>query len=115
MFSTLVTLTALIAAVASDPAVYISNGYISSPLTSAALVAPAATSLVASVGPVAPLAAPVSSVASIAAVPYASVSDYRYSYGSALSYQDYAPAVSSALTLPYALPYAYAADWYYRN
>ncbi|CAG4950319.1 uncharacterized protein LOC123694283 [Colias croceus] len=112
MISTLVIVTGLIAAVFADPAVIISNGYLSSPLTSAALVAPGAAPVVG-VGPVSPLA-PLPSVASLA-VPYATVSDYRYAYGSSLSYQDYAPAVSSALTLPYSLPYAYAADWYYRN
>ncbi|VVD01311.1 unnamed protein product [Leptidea sinapis] len=99
-------------AVACDPAFIITNGFLSSPYTSAALVAPSAA-----LAPVAPVTnvAPVAPLASVPAVPYTSVSDYRYSYGSSLTYQDYAPVANSALTLPYTLPYAYAADWYYRK
>lgn len=96
------------AAVSADPAIFISGGYLSSPLTSAALVAPGS--------PVAP-AAPVASIASVGSVsPVAPVlSDYRYAYGSSYNYQDTYPVVNSALSLPYSLPYAYSADWYYRK
>ncbi|CAK1556224.1 unnamed protein product [Leptosia nina] len=114
MISLLVIL-AVLSAVSADPAVIISNGLLSSPYTSAAYIAsPSSPLVVPAVAPVAPVASVPAS--SVGALPYTAVSDYRYSYGSALSYQDYAPVVSSAaLSLPYTLPYAYASDWYYRK
>lgn len=117
---------ALCAAVTADPAVIISGGYLESPLTSAALIAPAAPlASVQSLAPIAavgsiPAIAPVAPVAPVAPLaPVAPVtsylSDYRYAYGSGYSYQDTYPVVNSALSLPYSLPYAYAADWFYRK
>ncbi|XP_046968997.1 uncharacterized protein LOC124536486 [Vanessa cardui] len=118
----LITVLALIAAASGDPAILLSGGLISPSFTSAALVAQPAAPVVAPATPVAsfsPLA--YSSVASVAPVaPAAQVapvafSDYKYAYGSSVSYQDYYPVVNSAFSLPYSLPYAYAADWYYRK
>lgn len=108
---------ALFAAVSADPAVILSGSLLSPGLTSAALVAPAAAPVVAPVSQVASYApvATYPSVATVASLAPLSqlLSDYRYS--SSYTYQDYFPVVNSALSLPYSLPYAYAADWYYRN
>nr|XP_026486863.1 uncharacterized protein LOC113393948 [Vanessa tameamea] len=111
----LITVLALFAIASGDPAIILSGGLISSPFTSAALVAQ----------PAAPVVAPATQIASFSPLTYSAVapaaqvapvafSDYKYAYGSTYSYQDY-PVVNSAFSLPYSLPYAYAADWYYRK
>ncbi|CAH4028709.1 unnamed protein product [Pieris brassicae] len=109
MNSVLITFAVMISAATADPAVLISNGLLTSP--SAAYIASSPL--------VSPVGAPFASLNSlpVSALPYTAVSDYRYSYGSGLSYQDYAPVAlsGSAVSLPYTLPYAYAADWYYRK
>ncbi|CAF4908592.1 unnamed protein product [Pieris macdunnoughi] len=117
MNSVLIIFAVMLSAAAADPAVVISNGILTSP--SAAYIA--SSPLVSPVG--APFASlnslPVSTLpyTAVSSLPYTAVSDYRYSYGSGLSYQDYAPVAlsGSAVSLPYTLPYAYAADWYYRK
>ncbi|XP_068618730.1 uncharacterized protein [Battus philenor] len=91
----------LVAFSSAEPLVF-SSGIITSPLASAALVAPA-------VSPVAPVAPALP--ASFAAVPFASVSDYRYSYGSSLNMQEYLGV--PAVPLPYNGAYTLT-DLYFR-
>lgn len=107
--------------VLSDPLLF-SAPIIAAPAVRSALVAPA---LAAGVAPAALTAAAVapttftsvvdpSAIAPVAANPYSSVSSYVY--GSGYSTQDYLVSPSAALTYgAYSLPYAYAADWYYRR
>lgn len=91
----------MFACAASSPLVYTyGSPFVASPY-SAALVAPEV---------VAPGVAPVVT----AAYPYSSVS--AYSYGSSYSIQDYLlNTAAGAPVAAYSLPYAYAADWYYRK
>ncbi|CAG5025783.1 unnamed protein product [Parnassius apollo] len=97
----MITMLAMVAATGSEPLVF-SSSFVTSPITSAALVAPA----VSQVAPVAPAV-----TTSYATFPFASVSDYRYSYGSSLNLQDYLGFAT--VPLPYSLPYTLT-DLYYR-
>ncbi|XP_053606687.1 uncharacterized protein LOC128673100 [Plodia interpunctella] len=107
--SAIILMTVLaVASVAADPlwiSPYLSSPYVSAPFTSAAYVAaPSAAVIAAPSVPTVP-----------ATLPYSSVS--AYSYGSAYTVQDYAPTLvkSAPNAIAYSLPYAYAADYFYRR
>ncbi|KAL0871984.1 hypothetical protein ABMA27_004424 [Loxostege sticticalis] len=118
--SAMVTVLALLATAAADPLVF-SAPLVASPYTSAAYISPSAAYISPSASVVAaPVAPAVNAVPAAvpaaypATVPYATVS--AYSYGSSYSVQDYFPTVvNQSPSLAYSLPYAYAADYFYRR